>query len=75
VLQRDIDAAWAVIGVVMVHDREQAKSWQDWQCYALAASADPYLCELGRPSKQNLLITFAARVCTGLYRKGQQVGH
>jgi hypothetical protein len=75
VLQRDLDAAWAAIGVATVDDKERSKSWQDWRRYAIAASADPYLRGLDRSGKQNLLIAFAARVRTGLYGKGRQVGH
>jgi hypothetical protein len=70
--KRDLDAAWAAIGVATVDDKERSKSWR---CYAIAASADPYLRGLDRSGKQNLLIAFAARVRTGLYGKGRQVGH
>jgi hypothetical protein len=58
-----------------VGDKERSKRWQDWQRYAIAASADPYLRGLDRSRRQNLLIAFAARVRNGLYGKGRQVGH
>jgi hypothetical protein len=31
VLQCDLDAAWAAIGVATVDDKERSKSWQDWR--------------------------------------------
>ncbi len=74
-VQHDLNAAWAAIGVVTVDDKERSKNWQDWRRYAMSACADPYLRGIRRPGQQNLLIAFAARVQTGLYGKGRQVGH
>jgi hypothetical protein len=75
VLQRDLDAAWAAIGVATVDDKDRAKHWEDWRRYALGASTDPYFRGVERADRQNLLLAFAARVRTGLYGKGRQVGH
>jgi hypothetical protein len=58
-----------------VDDKERAKSWEDWARYAREASADPYLKGVGKPDRINLLLAFAARVRTGLFGKGKQVGH
>jgi hypothetical protein len=75
VLQRDLDAAWAAIGTATVDDKERGKHWEDWTRYALGANQSPYFLGMDRPDRQNLLLAFAARVRTGLYGKGQQVGH
>jgi hypothetical protein len=75
VLQRDLDAAWAAIGVATVDDTDRQRHWEDWRRYALGASADPYLRRIDRSDRQNLLLAFAARVRTGLYGQGRQVGH
>jgi hypothetical protein len=58
-----------------VDDKERKKSWADWQRYAVGSNTSPYLQGLDRPARQNLLIAFASRVRTGLFGKGQQVGH
>jgi hypothetical protein len=74
VLQRDLDAAWAAIGLATVDDKERSKScWQDWWRYAIAAQTDPYLRGLDRSGRQNVLLAFATWVCTGLYGKAWQV--
>jgi hypothetical protein len=58
-----------------VDDKERIKNWDDWARYAGGANADPYLKTVGKPDRTNLLLAFAARVRTGLFGKGQQVGH
>jgi hypothetical protein len=75
VLQRDLDAAWAALGTATVDDKDRKKSWADWQRYAVGSNTSPYLQGLTRPERTNLLIAFATWVRTGLYGKGEQVGH
>jgi integrase len=60
---------------VTVDDKERTKNWEDWQRYATASNRPPTLHGLDKPERQSLLIAFAARVRTGLYGKGRQVGH
>jgi hypothetical protein len=55
--------------------KEQAKSWEDWARYTREANADPYLKTVGKPDCTKLLLASAARVRTGIYGKGKQVGH
>jgi hypothetical protein len=74
-LQRDLDAAWSAIGVATVDDKERIKSWDDWKRYAEGANASPYFLGMDKPSRQNLLLAFAARIRTGLFGKGKPVGH
>jgi hypothetical protein len=59
----------------MVDDKERQTSWANWQRYSTGANANPYFQGLDRPGRQNLLLAFAARVRTGVFGKGQQVGH
>jgi hypothetical protein len=75
VLQRDLNAAWAAIGVATVDDKQRKTGWADWRRYAVGANSDPPLRGLDKSGQQNLLLAFAARVCTGIYGKGRQVGH
>jgi hypothetical protein len=58
-----------------VDDKERSKSWEDWARHASGASASPYLQTVDKPDRTNLLLAFAARVRTGIYGKGKQVGH
>ena len=74
-LQRDLYAAWAAIGIATVDDKERAKSWDDWARYARSANADPYLRAVEKPARINLLLAFAARIRTGLFGKGKPVGY
>ena len=74
-LQCDLNAAWSAIGVTTVDNKERIKSWDDWKRYAEGANASPYFLGMDKPSRQNLLLAFAARIQTGLFGKGKPVGH
>jgi hypothetical protein len=73
-VQRDLNAAWAAIGVATVDDTARRAAWVHWSNYAAQARIDPYLRYLPRPLKQTYLLAFAARVRTGIFGLALQVG-
>ena len=74
-IKRDIDAAWAAIASATVDDSARASNWNNWMQYAAECQVDPYLRYCSRPQRQQVLLAFAARVCTGQYGNQKQVGH
>jgi hypothetical protein len=54
---------------------EREKAFRDWATYAGECHFDPWLRSLSKASKQECLLSFAARVRTGIFGRAVQVGH
>jgi len=74
-VERDSNAAWATINAATLDDKERSKHFGDWKTYAGACNIDPWLRYHTKPSKQEYLLAFAARVRTGIFGNAIQVGH
>jgi hypothetical protein len=71
---RDRDAAWAAISAATVDDSKRATAFENWRRYAQACNLDPWMRGTPRYTQQEYLLAFAARVRTGLFGHGLQVG-
>jgi hypothetical protein len=74
-VQRDRNAAWTAITAATLDNVARAKSFNDWTNYARESGADPWLRGYSKALKQEYLLSFAARVRTGIFGRAVQVGH
>jgi hypothetical protein len=57
-----------------VDDRARTASWRNWTAYTGQARIDPHMRHYGKALKQTYLLAFAARVRSGIFGHGIQVG-
>jgi hypothetical protein len=74
-VERDRNAAWATIATATMDKADREKAFGDWSAYARACNIDPWLRYHSKASKQEYLLSFAARVRTGIFGRAIQVGH
>jgi hypothetical protein len=74
-VQRDNDAARAAIATATVDDTACKTAFANWTRYCRASGADPWLRGDSKAVKQERLLSFAARVRTGIFGHAVQVGH
>lgn len=72
----DLLLAWRTIadGVTAQTSKTRQKYWKHWTEYCHQCTTDPYLDELSSCERAVLITAFAARVRTGAYGRGDQVG-
>jgi len=75
-LERDLNAAGATITDATVDTAARASSWRIWSQYAHdVCNIDPFFRSVPPLIQQQSLLAFAARVRTGCFGHGRQVGH
>ncbi len=74
-VERDSNAAWKTINAATMEQEVRKKAFADWTAYAELARIDPWLRYHSKTSKQECLLSFAARVRTGIFGHAVQVGH
>ncbi|KAI2500877.1 hypothetical protein MHU86_13597 [Fragilaria crotonensis] len=74
-VQRDFDLAGAALATATVDDAARAASWRWWARYCNECRLDPWLSGCPITVQQQLFMGFAARVRTGYFGVGRQVGH
>jgi hypothetical protein len=75
VVQRDNDAAWAAIAAATVDDVARQTAFTHWTAYSRESDSGPWLQGYSKAVKQEILLSFAARVRTGIFGRAVQVGY